>query len=200
MHGRKVYAGVELQVPSFLTSPLLEMSGQLHAMTTLSLGQVTPVPHWIGGCVSPRADPSTLEKREISCLLGIDWHFHIYLTHSQLRYYYTFLTCISVSPHSPQSHPTEKKALVMAGTVLCLCGVCALEIVLQLVWHNCMQDQFLLWLPKLKKKKQFLKHNFFCVIMKHDQLNISIYQIQCVKILCCTYRLKLDILAVLECQ
>jgi hypothetical protein len=47
----KPYVGVDVQIRIFLTSALLEVSGQLHAPTALPPGERASGTHWIGGWV-----------------------------------------------------------------------------------------------------------------------------------------------------
>lgn len=44
----------------------MEASRQLHSSATLSLKERTPVTHWIGGRVNPRAGLGGVEKKKIS--------------------------------------------------------------------------------------------------------------------------------------
>jgi hypothetical protein len=43
----------------------VEVSGQLHTLTTLLPGIKAPGTHWIGGCVSPRAVLDAVVKKKI---------------------------------------------------------------------------------------------------------------------------------------
>jgi hypothetical protein len=60
----QTYGGVEEQLPTLLTSALAEMSGQLHALATLSPGKEPPI-HWTGGWVGPRAGLDMVTKIKI---------------------------------------------------------------------------------------------------------------------------------------
>jgi hypothetical protein len=58
---------------SFLTSELDGVSGQCHSPTALYPREITPVTHWTGGWVGPRAGLDTEARREIlSPLPGIE--------------------------------------------------------------------------------------------------------------------------------
>jgi hypothetical protein len=50
----KTYGGVDIYT-HVLTSALLEVSGQLHALAALPPGERAPGTHWIRGWVGPRA-------------------------------------------------------------------------------------------------------------------------------------------------
>jgi hypothetical protein len=53
---------------TFLTSALMEVSGQLHALAALPLGKEQLVSHWIGGWMGPRASLDMVAKRKIPSL------------------------------------------------------------------------------------------------------------------------------------
>jgi hypothetical protein len=43
----------------------MEVNGQIHDPAALPLAKKSPIPHWIGGCVGPRAGLDTVQKRKI---------------------------------------------------------------------------------------------------------------------------------------
>jgi hypothetical protein len=64
----KINRGVDIEIHIFLTSALLEVSGQLHAPASLPTGKAPPGTHWLWGWVDPRAGLDDLEKRKFLTL------------------------------------------------------------------------------------------------------------------------------------
>jgi hypothetical protein len=66
-HAMKACGGVDVQIHIFLTSALAR--GEWSASRP---GRFTPVTHWIGGWMDPRAGLDDLEKRKFLTLLGLE--------------------------------------------------------------------------------------------------------------------------------
>jgi hypothetical protein len=51
----KAYGGAEIEIQTFLTSALDQITGQLHCPTTLTSRKSNPSAYWIGDLVGTRA-------------------------------------------------------------------------------------------------------------------------------------------------
>jgi hypothetical protein len=60
----KAYGGVDVLVPIFLTSALVEVEWSASRSGRFTPGERAPRTHWILGWVDPRADLDDLEERK----------------------------------------------------------------------------------------------------------------------------------------
>jgi hypothetical protein len=66
----KAYGGVDIYIHMFLTSALVGGEWSAQRIGRFTLGEITPVTHWIGGWLDPRAGLDDLEKRKSLSLPG----------------------------------------------------------------------------------------------------------------------------------